>query len=218
VSDLQHVSALIKAGKRHEARQILIPILKRNRNDEKAWLYMALCAADKEELVASVRNALRINPNSAAAQKLAERYHISLPASSGDLRPANKTGVIDDPDATQASHPTMVLQTTPAVSIPSEFKLPSWMVQPAESAPSPQARPRKWQRTVILTGAAVILTVTLVVILIVTRSGGSEGELTDNARTATGISATNAAILDAQIQTATTIALTLEPAAVTPER
>lgn len=90
MSDLQEAIALFKAGKKAEARAILMPFLKTHRDNEKAWVYMAACAANRKELEISVRNVLRLNPENKVALRLVQEHTIVLPVTQNLAAPENK--------------------------------------------------------------------------------------------------------------------------------
>lgn len=224
MSDLDQVVALIKAGKKVEARKQLLAILVEDRDNERAWVYMALCAANREELVASVRHALRVNPQSAPALKLAAQYKIavarpkSAPASKPSTPPIRKPEpeVADDPYPTQEPHPTQLLppRQPPSkikVDVKSDFAMPNWVGSEfKEDTLTVKGRPKKRRsRFVALTlvGVFMIVAVGLLAIVLL----GGEEPLGTNAQTATSISGTNAVIINSQQERATSIALTLNP-------
>ncbi len=223
MSDLDQVVGLIKTGKKVEARKQLLAILVEDRNNERAWVYMALCAANREELVASVRHALRVNPQSTAALKLATQHKITVPRP--PAQPTTKSStpplrepepeVADDPYPTQEPHPTQLLPprqsaTKVNVDVRSEFAMPDWASKESRGdALTKKSHPRRRGRFVAFTliGFFVIVAVGLLSVMLL---GGDE-PLGSNAQTATSISGTNAVILDSQQQRATSISLTLNP-------
>ncbi len=222
MSDLDQVVGLIKTGKKVEARKQLLAILVEDRNNERAWVYMALCAANREELVASVRHALRVNPQSTAALKLAAQHKIAVPRS--PVQPTTKPptpllepepGVADDPYPTQEPHPTQLLPprqpvTKVNVDVRSEFAMPDWASKESrEDALTKKSHPRRRGRLLAFTliGFFGIVAIGLLSVMLL---GGDE-PLGSNAQTATSISGTNAVILDSQQLRATSISLTLNP-------
>lgn len=78
LSDLKQAVSLIKAGKKAQARRLLLGILKDNPDDEKAWLCMISCAANSRQFNTSVRNVLRINPQNRTALRLAQEHQIAV--------------------------------------------------------------------------------------------------------------------------------------------
>jgi hypothetical protein len=102
LSDLKQAVSLIKAGKKSDARRLLLAILKENADDEKAWLCMVSCAANSRQLNTSVRNVLRINPHNPTALKLAKKYQIAVNVESADVQ--------DYMDTTQVSSPTTMIE------------------------------------------------------------------------------------------------------------
>ncbi|MBI5928701.1 MAG: hypothetical protein HY862_05295 [Chloroflexi bacterium] len=217
MSDLQQVVALIKAGEKVQARKQLLAILAEDRNNEKAWVYMALCAANREELVASVRHALRVNPQSAAALKLADQHHIAIvPAKSTpaahkpSASPKIEPEVADDPYPTQEAHPTQLLpprkpSTKVRVDVKSEFAMPDW----AGDTPKPPKKSKGRGKIVVLGLLGLVVVAVGLAAIVMLTSG--DAPLGANAQTATSISGTNAVIMDSQQQLATNIALTLNP-------
>jgi len=67
--ELKQAIALIKAGNKSEAVPILKDILKTDRNNELAWLWLSTCAGKPEDKVYCFQEALRINPNNEHAKK-----------------------------------------------------------------------------------------------------------------------------------------------------
>lgn len=222
MSDLDQVVGLIKTGKKVEARKQLLAILVEDRNNERAWVYMALCAANREELVASVRHALRVNPQSTAALKLAAQHKIAIPRSpvQPTIKPSTpllepESEVADDPYPTQEPHPTQLLPPRqPAskvnVDVRSEFAMPDWAGKESrEDTLTKKSHPRRRGRLLAFTliGFFVIVAVGLLSVMLL----GGDKPLGSNAQTATSISGTNAVILDSQQLRATSISLTLNP-------
>jgi hypothetical protein len=70
---LKQAIALIKAGKKNEAVPILKSILKTNRNNELAWLWLSTCADKQDDKIYCFQEALRINPNNEPAKKALEQ-------------------------------------------------------------------------------------------------------------------------------------------------
>ncbi|KAB2858877.1 MAG: hypothetical protein F9K46_11380 [Anaerolineae bacterium] len=228
MSDLEQVVALIRAGKKVEARKQLLTILADDRENERAWVYMALCAANREELVASVRHALKVNPQSTAALKLAAQHKIAIPrpqpaqplakpSTSPPRKPEPQVAeVTEDPYPTQEAHPTQLLPPRPPTSkvkvdVKSEFAMPNWVGSEfKEDALKGKQKSKRRRRFIAFTlvGVFVIVAVALVAIVLLT---SSDEPLGSNAQTATSISGTNAVIMDSQQQRATSIWLTLNP-------
>jgi tetratricopeptide (TPR) repeat protein len=67
--ELNQAITLIKAGKKSEAVSILKSILKADRNNELAWLWLSACADKPEDKVFCFQEALRINPNNEHVKK-----------------------------------------------------------------------------------------------------------------------------------------------------
>ncbi len=231
MSDLEQVVALIKAGKKVEARRQLLTILADDRDNERAWVYMALCAANREELVASVRHALKVNPQSTAALKLAAQHRIAVPRpqpaqplakpSTSPLRKPepemeSTTEVTEDPYPTQEAHPTQLLPPRPPTSkvkvdVKSEFAMPNWVgSEVKEDALKGKQKSKRRRRFIAFTLVGVFVIVAVALLAMVLLTSGDE-PLGSNAQTATSISGTNAVIIDSQQQRATSIWLTLNP-------
>ena len=72
-NDVQQAIALIKAGKKNDAVQVLKNILKTDRDNESAWLWLAYCVEIPEEKIYCFQEALRINPNNEKVKKVLEQ-------------------------------------------------------------------------------------------------------------------------------------------------
>lgn len=79
MSDLNRAIELIKNGQKTTARHILISLLRQDRHNEQAWLYLAACATTKSEFSQSIQEVLKLNPHNADALKQAEKFNIPLP-------------------------------------------------------------------------------------------------------------------------------------------
>lgn len=79
MADLNQIAELIKAGEKTQARQQLLNLLSQDRRNERAWLYMAACAASKAEFEQSLFQVLTLNPLNAQALELVEKNNIRLP-------------------------------------------------------------------------------------------------------------------------------------------
>jgi hypothetical protein len=211
--DLQQIGTLIKAGDKAQARRRLIAVLKEDRDNEKAWVYMALCAANREELVASIRHALRVNPQSAPALKLATQHQVSIEAR---RKPNVVEEVAIDPYPTEDPHPTELLPPKRAkVDVKSEFRMPDWAEQEfKEDTLTIRGKSRKKSRgrgrALALGSLGLVLIIAVIAAGIIFFTGGND-TVSANAQTATSISATNADIYNIQVQTATSVWLTLNP-------
>jgi hypothetical protein len=71
--DLKQAIALIKTGKKSEAVPILKNILKTNRDNELAWLWLAYCVGTPEDKIYCFREVLRINPSNERVKKALEQ-------------------------------------------------------------------------------------------------------------------------------------------------
>lgn len=107
MSDLKQAISLIKAGKKAEARHLLLGILRENADNEKAWLCMVSCAANSRQFNTSVRNVLRINPQNSTALKLAKQHQIAVNVDSVSTEDSFDYDYLE---ATQTSSPTEILQ------------------------------------------------------------------------------------------------------------
>jgi len=67
--ELNQAITLIKAGKKSEAIPILKNILKTDRDNELAWLWMSTCVDKPEDKKFCLQEALRINPNGENTKK-----------------------------------------------------------------------------------------------------------------------------------------------------
>jgi tetratricopeptide (TPR) repeat protein len=67
--ELKQAIALINTGKKTEGVLILKSIIKTNRNNELAWLWLSYCAEKPEDKIFCFREALRINPNNEQTKK-----------------------------------------------------------------------------------------------------------------------------------------------------
>lgn len=219
MSDLDQVVALIKAGEKVEARKRLLVILAQDRNNEKAWVYMALCAANRQELVASVRHALRVNPKSVPALKLANQHQIPVfPSKPSPPSRKPDAEVVDDPYPTQESHPTQLLpprQTAakPKMNVKSDFAMPDWVSSEFKEDTLIMKRRKKAKqrgRAVVFSLVVVFLIATVGLLALIVFTDGDDG-LGANAQTATSISGTNAVVVGSQQARATSISQTLNP-------
>ncbi len=66
---LEQAIQLIKTGEKLKARFLLIEILKRNPQQEIAWMWLAETASSSEERISILRSCLKYNPASALAQR-----------------------------------------------------------------------------------------------------------------------------------------------------
>lgn len=214
--DLQQIGTLIKAGDKAQARRRLIAVLKEDRDNEKAWVYMALCAANREELVASIRHALRVNPQSAPALKLATQHQVRIEPPTTRKSPVAEPEVAIDPYPTEDPHPTELLPPKRAkVDVKSDFKMPDWAEQEfKEDTLTIRGKSRKKSRgrgrAIALGSLGLVLVIAVIAAGIIFFTGGND-TVSANAQTATSISATNADIYNIQVQTATSVWLTLNP-------
>jgi tetratricopeptide (TPR) repeat protein len=71
--ELNQAIELIKAGDKNKAIPILKEILKTDRNNELAWLWLAYCVETTDDKIFCFREALRINPNNVQTKKALEQ-------------------------------------------------------------------------------------------------------------------------------------------------
>ncbi|NDJ54985.1 MAG: hypothetical protein GYB68_18080 [Chloroflexi bacterium] len=82
-ADVQRAVALGREGEKEAAREILIPILKNDRDNIAAWKAMAQVARSRDEAVQCLERALRLDPQDEWAQKHLSRLQ-GRPAASSD--------------------------------------------------------------------------------------------------------------------------------------
>jgi len=68
-SKLQRTYKLIKAGKRAEAREILIPLSRANPESSDVWLLLGYASSDPQEKIGYFQQVLRLEPENQQAQK-----------------------------------------------------------------------------------------------------------------------------------------------------
>lgn len=61
-----------KVGEKERARQLLIELLRQNRNDFDAWVVMAQVAGNREEAISCMKQAIRLRPNDEKARRALE--------------------------------------------------------------------------------------------------------------------------------------------------
>jgi|SRR5271157_297023 len=71
--ELNQAIALIQSGRKIEAVPILKNILKANRDNELAWLWLAYCVPEPNDKIFCFHEALRINPNNEQVKKALEQ-------------------------------------------------------------------------------------------------------------------------------------------------
>ncbi len=76
--ELQQAIVLIKAGNKSEAVPILKGILKTDRNNELAWLWLSACLDLPEDKRNCFRETLRINVNNSEAKSSGCSWFFSL--------------------------------------------------------------------------------------------------------------------------------------------
>jgi len=87
-AELKQAISFIKSGQKTEAIAVLKKILKDDRNNEPAWLWLSTCANNDADKKYCLRQALQINPgNEKVKQALAKLEEPEMPTLD-DLRPA----------------------------------------------------------------------------------------------------------------------------------
>src|SRR5260221_14151668 len=74
---------LVRAGKREEARAILIPLSQQYPNLEQVWLWLASASEDTQERINYLRRVLDINPRNERARQAYTRLTGEAPAGRG---------------------------------------------------------------------------------------------------------------------------------------
>jgi hypothetical protein len=78
-AQLNQAIAFIKAGNKNEAIPILKNIIKTDRDNELAWLWMSACVEKAEDKKFCLNEALRINPNSEHTKKALDQLEPKPP-------------------------------------------------------------------------------------------------------------------------------------------
>lgn len=71
--DLQQAIAFVKSGQKKQGGQILAEIVKRQPNNESAWLWLADCVNTNQQKIFCLNKALEINPQNDAARKFIQK-------------------------------------------------------------------------------------------------------------------------------------------------
>src|SRR5258706_7770232 len=77
---LNQAITLVRAGRRDEARAILIPLSQQYPNLEQVWLWLATASEDTQERITYLRRVLDINPNNDRARQAYARLTGEAPA------------------------------------------------------------------------------------------------------------------------------------------
>ena len=85
-NELQQAIELVKAGKKAEGGQILAELIKREPNNEQAWLWLSACVKPVEQKRHCLKQTLQINPNNEYARKQLSSLD-SLPSISNNFSP-----------------------------------------------------------------------------------------------------------------------------------
>jgi hypothetical protein len=64
---LRNGIAAVKAGKKEEARQLLMAVVQQNPDSEEAWLWLAAAASSPRDTLSCLKRVLAINPQNAKA-------------------------------------------------------------------------------------------------------------------------------------------------------
>jgi hypothetical protein len=193
---VQDAVALIKSGKRDEARAILTGILKDDKDNLAAWAGMVQVANNREEAAACLKQVLRLKPGDPWATKQLERLEPaqpepappapppppsppaytaptptpSPPAPAGGEPPADSGGWMEAsaPTSPGSSDATTRMEPEPLQRLSRPAEAP----QPEMAAEEPPARGRS--NTVLYAGIAVLVLAicAIVVGLVVVASGG----------------------------------------------
>src|SRR5512137_186356 len=79
-SSLQKAYALIKAGNKLEAANLLIPIVRADPNLAEAWFLLGHAVVEPNKRIQCFQQVLRLNPAHAAAKRQLEKLQTSQPA------------------------------------------------------------------------------------------------------------------------------------------
>ncbi len=90
MSDLAKAINLIEAGELDAAREIIVDLLYRDYENLDVWLTLTQCAADHEEYVRAIREALRIAPDNPEVRRLAVELAREEAATGADGRSAQQ--------------------------------------------------------------------------------------------------------------------------------
>ncbi|MFN8420173.1 MAG: hypothetical protein U0528_13170 [Anaerolineae bacterium] len=88
---LQQAQALIKAGRRVDARKILESLVNQDDQNEMGWLFLSACVDSLSEQKICLENVLMLNPNNMKAQKGLEVVKQKLGASAPKAAPPSPT-------------------------------------------------------------------------------------------------------------------------------
>lgn len=83
MATIEEAIKAIKAGDKQKGREIIAEILKGDRNNEQAWLWVTETDITHEQKIKSLQNVLRINPNNETARKGLEK--LQKPQSSSEV-------------------------------------------------------------------------------------------------------------------------------------
>jgi len=112
VSQLHQAVELAQAGRRDEARGLLLHYLQGAPDNEVAWLWLASVAADQPEYVRALNEVLRINPNNAQARQLLEQFRQQY----GDLAGPRAPSLASAPTIPPSGPPPSPPRQTPPPS------------------------------------------------------------------------------------------------------
>ncbi|NPV66972.1 MAG: hypothetical protein HPY64_07495 [Anaerolineae bacterium] len=146
MESLRRAAELIKANRRAEAVQVLLPVLKANEQDANAWWLMANALTDPDDAREALETLLRLRPDHEKAQRMLARINelYPRPAPEPEPEPEPKPGEFGSGDSASDPFAGADLFAAPGASAP---PVESYTVAEQESeedpfafAPSPQER------------------------------------------------------------------------------
>jgi len=100
-SQLKEVYQLIKSGKKQQARQILMPILKVEKDNSTAWFLMANAVDKQEQQVKALQKVLNLRPDHQKAQEMLDKLQappVSKPQPAAPPKAVAAPVVVSDDD------------------------------------------------------------------------------------------------------------------------
>jgi tetratricopeptide (TPR) repeat protein len=135
---LQQGIAAARAGKRAEARALLMRVVEADERNEQAWMWLSGVVDDPDDMRTCLHNALELNPNNTQArQGLAWVDSKYGPAPAAPSAPAAPTPAPAAPPA-----PEPPLSALPAAATPAPAGGPASTGPTTRLAPEPAARPQ----------------------------------------------------------------------------
>jgi pimeloyl-ACP methyl ester carboxylesterase len=121
VKSLREAYSLIKAGDKHGAQNILIPLVRGNPNSPDAWYLLGLALDDKQKQLYAFQQVLRIDPGNRHAQQQVVRIQApqaekpfiesvtaqSVPAGKAETNPASQAQVLKKPSKKSGFSPVV---------------------------------------------------------------------------------------------------------------